>query len=117
MIEKKINCKKDSESADQYYECLNKSKDTIDFCYDQYVIDLRQDVNHSKSNEIFEKVDKCVDESNSEKFDHIIPKFEYSIANSTHGVTGFDFYKSQDYHDMLKAINEKLPLEGALKCS
>ena len=41
-LEAKISCKTDSESGDQYYECLNKSKDTINFCYDQYMIDYNR---------------------------------------------------------------------------
>lgn len=39
-LESQIACKTDSKTAHQYYECLNKSKDTIDFCYDQYIIGL-----------------------------------------------------------------------------
>lgn len=39
-LESKIACKTDSTNADQYYECLKRSKDTLDFCYDQYMIEF-----------------------------------------------------------------------------
>ena len=39
------------------------------------------------------------------------------MASNTEGVSGFDFYKSPDYKDMLSKINEKYPLQGSLKCS
>ena len=39
-LEGKIACKTDSGNADQYYECLNKPKDSIDFCYDQYMMEF-----------------------------------------------------------------------------
>lgn len=113
-LQDRISCKKDSENADQYYECLGKSKDTIDFCYDQYMIESKKE---DQSTDLVTKVAECIDNSIDEKFDQIISKFEFSIANNTHGVSGLTFYKSPDYHDMLSKINEKYPLQGSLKCS
>ena len=115
-LQDRISCKKDSENADQYYKCLGKSKDTIDFCYDQYMIDSKKE-DLPDSTDLVTKVAECIDNSIDEKFDQIIPKFEFSIANNTHGVSGLNFYKSPDYHDMLSKINEKYPLQGSLKCS
>ena len=78
-LEAKIKCKTDSETADQYYECLKKPKDTLDFCYDQFMID--SDPNEKGGDEAIlslgisdkaTKASECVDNSKDDKFDDII---------------------------------------------
>ena len=70
-MDKKISCKKDSQSADEYYECLGKAKDTIDFCYDQYV--FNQDGSQQKDDSLA-NINQCV-ENTDDKFDSIIETF------------------------------------------
>ena len=76
-LEAKISCKNDSESGDQYYQCLNKSKDTINFCYDQYIIDYNRKDKKEESTDIDTKVEECINNSIDDKFDHIMSKFKH----------------------------------------
>ena len=67
-LEHKISCRNNSQSADDYYDCMNMPKDSIDFCYDLYMIEQSHTVDITQFNKIDDhyktiskKVNDCVE--------------------------------------------------------